>query len=161
MSGDVETGEASPLLENRATDEAGRPDDPWYRDGLAFECTQCGNCCSGPPGAIWLTDEELAAIAEHESLPLDQAKALFTHVVLGRRSLRERANGDCIFLHPHTRRCQIYELRPTQCRTWPFWNGNLNSPDCWERAGGHCPGINRGALVPLETIEERRRQLDL
>ena len=26
---------------------------PWYADGLSFECTMCGNCCTGPPGAVW------------------------------------------------------------------------------------------------------------
>ena len=24
--------------------------EPWYADGLAFTCTQCGNCCTGGPG---------------------------------------------------------------------------------------------------------------
>ncbi|MFM1805538.1 MAG: hypothetical protein RL136_2417, partial [Planctomycetota bacterium] len=30
---------------------------PWYAEGLRFECTQCGNCCSGGPGAVWFTPE--------------------------------------------------------------------------------------------------------
>ena len=32
---------------------------PWYASGLAFECTQCGDCCSGPEeGYVWVTPEE-------------------------------------------------------------------------------------------------------
>ena len=29
------------------------PGEPWYRDGLRFQCTQCGNCCTGDPGVVW------------------------------------------------------------------------------------------------------------
>jgi len=36
---------------------------PWYRDGLSFSCTQCGNCCSGPEGYVWVDEEELVQIA--------------------------------------------------------------------------------------------------
>ena len=27
----------------------------WYRDGLRFECTRCGACCTGAPGYVWVT----------------------------------------------------------------------------------------------------------
>ena len=30
----------------------------WYEQGLRFGCTQCGNCCTGPEGAVWFTEEE-------------------------------------------------------------------------------------------------------
>ena len=36
---------------------------PWYAEGLRFECTQCGNCCSGGPGAVWFTSEEAGGMA--------------------------------------------------------------------------------------------------
>src|SRR5207248_8895996 len=38
------------------------PPGPWYQDGLAFTCTRCGKCCTGEPGFVWVTDDELAAI---------------------------------------------------------------------------------------------------
>ena len=43
---------------------------PWYRDGLAFTCTRCGDCCTGSPGYVWVTLEEMRRIAEyrHESV---------------------------------------------------------------------------------------------
>jgi uncharacterized protein len=37
--------------------------DPWYRDGLAFACTGCGDCCTGAPGYVWVTRAEIEAMA--------------------------------------------------------------------------------------------------
>src|SRR5262249_1390597 len=38
--------------------------EPWYQDGLRFECTRCGKCCSGFPGFVWVSEAELQAIAD-------------------------------------------------------------------------------------------------
>jgi Fe-S-cluster containining protein len=69
-----------------------------------------------------------------------------------RRSLKERPNGDCVLLDKTTRKCTAYDERPRQCRTWPFWDSNLRSPEAWAEAAEACPGCNKGSLVPLETI---------
>ena len=69
-----------------------------------------------------------------------------------RKSLIEWANGDCVFFHGESRTCQVYDVRPRQCRTWPFWPSNLASPAAWEDTAERCPGCNRGRLVPLEGI---------
>ncbi len=36
----------------------------WYKDGLAFSCTECGSCCTGPPGYVWACDVEIEMIAQ-------------------------------------------------------------------------------------------------
>ena len=36
--------------------------DPWYADGLRFECTQCGDCCSGEPGYVWVDEDEIESM---------------------------------------------------------------------------------------------------
>ena len=33
--------------------------------------------------------------------------------------LVQRVNDDCLFLHPQTRRCTVYEQRPDVCRQFP------------------------------------------
>ena len=38
---------------------------PWYADGLTFTCSQCGNCCTGGPGYVWISDEEIGRLAKH------------------------------------------------------------------------------------------------
>ena len=37
--------------------------EPWYKDGLQFECSQCGDCCTGAPGYVWVNKQEIAALA--------------------------------------------------------------------------------------------------
>src|SRR5207249_9822970 len=74
-----------------------RMSEPWYADGLRFRCTRCGNCCTGPPGVVWVNAEEIEAIAELRGETPQEVKGLYTRQVGTRRSLRERANGDCVF----------------------------------------------------------------
>jgi Fe-S-cluster containining protein len=127
---------------------------PWYQDGLPFTCTQCGKCCTGAPGFVWVTDEEIAALAAYRKEQVEEFVALHTRRARGRRTLRERANGDCIFYDPK-RGCTVYPVRPAQCRTWPFWESNVESPEAWERTVGICPGSGTGDLIPAEEITRR------
>jgi len=128
-------------------------DEKWYKDGLRFKCTQCGNCCSGPEGYVWVNDEEIEKIAEFIGKPVDEMKDAHTRQVGKRTSLKEFASGDCTFLHPTTRGCTIYPVRPRQCRTWPFWNSNLEHPESWQAAQQVCPGAGKGNFFSLEEIE--------
>ncbi|WP_437229531.1 YkgJ family cysteine cluster protein [Planctomicrobium sp. SH661] len=133
-------------------------DAPWYRDGLKFECTQCGNCCTGAPGYVWVTDDEIRAIADYLDKPIGEIRLLNTRPARGRVSLNEYANGDCIYFDPNGRGCTIYPVRPVQCRTWPFWKGNIESPEAWQETRRDCPGVGRGQVVTLEEIENRVAQ---
>lgn len=138
---------------------------PWYAGGLAFECIQCGRCCAGPnEGYVWISDDEIVALAAHLKMTQEQFRKNYLRRVRGRSSLIEQPRtNDCIFLQPTAsgdRRCSVYELRPMQCRTWPFWASNLSTPDDWADAGDRCPGINRGEPWDFAHIELRRRKTD-
>jgi Fe-S-cluster containining protein len=127
----------------------------WYADGLRFACTQCGNCCTGTPGFVWVNDEEIAALAEFRGEPEEQVRGLYTRGEGGtRRSLKEKPNGDCVF-YDRMAGCTVYPVRPRQCRTWPFWECNTESPATWARAAAECPGCNQGELIPAEEITRR------
>jgi Fe-S-cluster containining protein len=143
----------------------------WFAQGLRFECTGCGNCCTGGPGFIWISEVELGRLSSHLQQPLPQVQQQYCRKVGGRVSLKEKPPNqhreyDCVFLRSealalpddgsegiHRRRqCQIYSVRPLQCRTWPFWSGLLAGPRAWEEAARRCPGMNRGRLYAYEEI---------
>ncbi len=130
-------------------------DEPWYRDGLRFSCTQCGNCCTGAPGVVWVCDQDISAIAEYLDKPVGEIRLFHTRQVGNRLSLTEFANGDCTFFDPATRGCRIYPVRPTQCRTWPFWRSNLQSEQTWREACDGCPGAGTGQLFTQLEIDSR------
>jgi len=58
------------------------------------------------------------------------------------------------------RTCGIYEVRPLQCRTWPFWDGLLESKDAWNTAKAGCPGMDKGKRYTLEQVEKFRDAKD-
>lgn len=153
--------------------------EPWYAAGLHFTCTQCGNCCTGGPGYVWISKEEIQRLAQHLKLTPGQVINRYCRSIDGKYSLRENRNErgehDCIFLKEEkvsqgsngqqvvfTRRiCQIYDFRPLQCRTWPFWAENLRDPDRWNRSAQRCHGINRGTrLFTRRQIEALRDATD-
>ena len=125
---------------------------PWYNDGLQFECSQCGDCCTGAPGYVWVNGEEIAALAEHLGLPVEEFERKFVRKVGVRKSLIEYGNGDCVFFDGKARKCTVYEARPKQCRTWPFWDSNIRSPAAWQQTCEVCPGSGRGKLHTVEEI---------
>jgi uncharacterized protein len=127
---------------------------PWYADGLRFTCTQCGKCCTGDPGYVWVTDAEIDALAAFLGEPRHEFVALYTRKAKGKVTLRERANGDCVF-YDAKRGCTVYSVRPAQCRTWPFWESNLATPEDWDRTERICPGSGEGELIPVEEITRR------
>ena len=142
---------------------------PWYADGLSFKCSCCGNCCTGGPGFVWMSSEEVDLLAEHLNLSRKQTLEQYCRRIGSRISLNERRNAqgqyDCVFLKDlpaekiagkatqPRRVCGIYEVRPLQCRTWPFWDGNLSSARAWDKASERCPGMNRGKKYSLQQIE--------
>lgn len=144
----------------------GPPDsrsNPTTEHGLRFRCTMCGNCCTGVPGTVMLDAGERAALADH--LGMDELAFVeqYTKQIDGGTSLDERLTAfgwDCVFLDrttvPGKAVCGVYEARPKQCRTWPFWKRNLADERAWDRASVTCPGMNTGALIPARTVRLTR-----
>lgn len=145
-------------MSRRSSQPTDRSDSPWYADGLRFECTQCGACCSGEPGYVFVDASETAAMARELQLSVAEFEERYTRRVGNRISLIEHPGGDCIFLDPKSRHCLVYASRPIQCRTWPFWDSTLASPADWRETCEACPGAGKGALYTLDQIEVRRRE---
>jgi uncharacterized protein len=128
------------------------PDLPWYHHGLRFECTGCGNCCTGEPGYVWVNAAEIADLAQAARMDIARFEAQFIRRVGVRTSLIELANGDCIFFDPATRQCTLYQARPRQCRTWPFWESTVSTPEDWQETASVCPGCGQGPLMGAKEI---------
>lgn len=130
-------------------------DRPWYHEGLRFSCTQCGDCCTGAPGYVWVNKAEIETLSRRLKLSVEEFESRYVRSVGVRKSLVEFANGDCVFLDGKTRGCSVYEDRPRQCRTWPFWDSNVRTPQAWQQTCEVCPGSGKGQLVSVEEIKNR------
>ena len=111
----------------------------WFKKGLAFSCTKCGKCCSGFPGAVWLNDVDIENLSNHFEVSKEEFLKKYTIKIDGKISLREKVNYDCVFFKGKT--CSVYQARPKQCRTYPFWPSITQSPSSWEKEKAYCEGI--------------------
>ncbi|MFB3763891.1 MAG: YkgJ family cysteine cluster protein [Methanotrichaceae archaeon] len=129
----------------------------WYKDGLRFECQQCGDCCR-IHGVVWVNSAEIAQMANFLGLGYSDFRRNYLREIGGRLSIGETKRGECFMLDPKTGRCKIYAVRPSQCSTYPFWGRFLASRHLWDRQHSKCPGINRGRLWTYEEIQNKMRR---
>ncbi len=90
-------------------------------------CSECeGNCCIGESGYIWINSEEIEKLAKHLNLSQEELRDKYLKKVGYKYSIIEKKIDDnnfaCIFFDLEKKQCSIYEYRPTQCRTFPFWD---------------------------------------
>jgi hypothetical protein len=125
---------------------------PWYAEGLRFTCLpDCGKCCTrhGEYDFVYLDPDDVVRLAAH--LDLDGESFLEKHAAEDDGYVILRMDGpSCPFLRGTA--CSVYEARPTQCRTFPFWRENVRSRTAWERLRDFCPGIGEGDLHGVATI---------
>jgi uncharacterized protein len=132
----------------------------WFDKGLPFKCTGCGQCCTGSPGYVWITEEEMQAVADYLKISIKEFMRKYIRRAGDRYALVEHPNlerpkdVDCVFLKD--KKCTIYHLRPKQCKTFPWWNENLSSPKAWEELSSYCEGVNHpeADIVPLSEIQK-------
>lgn len=126
----------------------------YRRTRLRFECTGCGACCIGRAGhVVELSRTEAESI--RAALGLSRAwfrRRYLVHDADGNTGIRLGADGRCPFLGADLR-CRVYAVRPTQCRTYPWWPELLERKSDWDDESRRCEGMNRGAVVPLAQIE--------
>lgn len=125
---------------------------PWFKDGVRFTCTGCGDCCTGAPGFVWVNREEIEDLARKVKLSTAEFEERYVRKVGIRKSLVEYENGDCVFFDANSRKCAVYEARPKQCKTWPFWQSNMASEKTWRETCEVCPGSGQGKLHSAEHI---------
>lgn len=119
------------------------------QDGYNFSfdpkaCESCkGRCCIGESGYIWVTPEEITALAKGLNIERENFINNYLLKIGYRYSIKEIIFNDgfrCIFFDIEERKCSVYDNRPTQCRTFPFWEHFKNNIREVEE---ECPGIYR------------------
>ncbi len=94
-----------------------------FKEGFCDECG--GKCCTGESGYIWITEEEAVAVASFLLMDIKSFAGKYLFQANNRLSIREKEyNGGyaCVFFDEKEKNCSIYNVRPTQCRTFPFWD---------------------------------------
>ncbi|MCX7026917.1 MAG: YkgJ family cysteine cluster protein [Spirochaetes bacterium] len=127
-----------------------------WKEGLRFTCRQCSGCCSGSPGLVRLGEADILILTIGLGMNLESFAATYCRSVdTGGEPclcLKEKPGYDCIFLDAGV--CSVYEFRPTQCRTYPFWDEVVETENAWAREAKTCPGIGSGHLNKPEQIAE-------
>ncbi|WP_300669435.1 YkgJ family cysteine cluster protein [Desulfoluna sp.] len=113
-------------------------------------CDTCkGRCCNGESGNIWITRGEIEILAETLGVDVPTLADNYLKKVGYRTSIAERyeaGNYACLLYDDQKGGCSVYEARPAQCRSFPFWDYFKERPD---EAAKECPGvILRGAPEP-------------
>lgn len=105
-------------------------------------CAECkGRCCVGESGYIWVTFLEASRLSESMNISKNEFITKYLSKIGYRYTLKELEfnNGfRCIFFDTDMRKCSVYENRPVQCRTFPFWNHFKNNI---REVEAECPGI--------------------
>ena len=131
----------------------------WWRKGVRFECTGSGKCCTshGEFGFVYLSLEDRQRFAKYFKIRTSDFTRKYCEKSGGIWHLKEDPkNPDCLFLKGKS--CGVYDARPTQCRTWPFWPEVMNAKAWAKDVKAFCPGVGRGPLIPSEKIEAQLRE---
>lgn len=108
-------------------------------------CSTCqARCCTGESGYIHVNAKEIEDISAFLSIEKQAFIDTFLFKNGYRYSIRERKYQDsyeCAFYDRNSNGCAIYEVRPNQCRTFPFWDYFKTRVDELKL---ECPGIIDG-----------------
>ena len=126
-----------------------------FSTGIRFQCQGSSNCCvsRGSYGFVYLSKKDILRLAKYTDLPIKDFINLYCDKTDGFVHFKERRkNGECQFLEK--KRCSIYAARPTQCRTWPFWDENMKTKIWNKEMQSFCPGIGKGEIIQPSQIEK-------
>ena len=107
---------------------------------MACECCQ-GRCCTGDSGYIYVTKDEILNIAELLELDVNTFVKEYLFKKGYKYSIKEMKYNDsyeCVFYNRESNGCNIYDARPLQCKTFPFWDYYKTRVDELKL---ECPGV--------------------
>ncbi len=124
----------------------------WEKEPVRFECEpDCFKCCT-KPGVVYMDRKDVRDAAEYLQLSQKLFKSEFLKKEHDMWYIDVQEGNPCPFLTFEG--CAIHEAKPAQCRTYPFWRENMETPQHWELTAGFCPGINKGSLQLPKVIKK-------
>jgi Fe-S-cluster containining protein len=117
--------------------------------GRRFSCARCSSCCRHESGFVYISRADLTKLCGHCALDEARFIALYCRWVLYEDNkfalcLKEKRNFDCVFYADKDMGCAVYDARPVQCVTYPFWTRLVDSAQAWNDEAERCPGIAQG-----------------
>jgi len=124
-----------------------------FQDGRdhRFSCERCGNCCRRP-GVVHFSAADIRRAAEFLNMTPREFRKTYLVKEDGRWLLEGEEKG-CTFFDEETTACRIQEVKPLQCRAWPFWPETHRNRATWSDAARHCPGMGKGATHGVAEIQ--------
>lgn len=125
----------------------------WWTEGVRFQCQGSGRCCvsRGEFGFVYLTLEDRRRMAKVLGVTTSAFTRKYCTVTDGVYHLRE-PGPRCIFLEGKS--CTVYDGRPEQCRTWPFWPEVMSAKTWAKEVAAFCPGVGKGPKISGEEIRD-------
>lgn len=121
----------------------------FFDQGIRFACIKCGACCVGDPGTIYVSPSEIETMAAGLGQSVEAFTGQYLYPYKDSHSIKEDERGRCLFFENG---CTVYNIRPLQCRTFPFWFCNMRSQRTWRHIQSQCPGIGYGRLYSRREI---------
>ena len=136
-----------------------RASNSFWAEGIQFQCQGSGKCCvsHGGYGHVWMTLEDRKRMAGVLKMKLKDFTKTYCELKDEVYRLKDGVTEDCVFLKD--KRCSVYEGRPTQCRTWPFWPEVMNARTWTDEVKAFCPGVGVGRTwTPAEVEAQLKDQ---
>ena len=93
-----------------------------------FKCKRCGKCCRSK-GYVSIGSEEINNISKRMDIAKKEFINTYTKKTKDNEIVLKNTKGACIFLKGNV--CSIYDVRPDQCKLFPFWPENIISKKKW------------------------------
>ena len=128
--------------------------DAWWSKGVRFECQGSGRCCvsRGQYGYVYMTVSDRKRMADSMGLSASAFTRRYCKKTDGVYHLKDGEGPECLFLKDN--RCSVYEGRPDQCRTWPFWPEVMSAKAWAKDVAAYCPGVGKGKVISGDKIRD-------
>jgi Fe-S-cluster containining protein len=124
----------------------------WEKKPVRFECQpDCFKCCA-KPGFVYMNQKDVRQAAEFLNLSQKRFKSEFLKKQYDMWYIEVEDDNPCPFLTFEG--CAIHEAKPVQCKTYPFWRENMETPKHWELTASFCPGIGKGSELLANVIKK-------